>query len=193
LDVTNTRFIDAPPPVPDPELPLVLVAPPAPVLVLVLVLVAPPAPVLVLDPVPLVAVALVPVVVEPPPLPQLAMPPARAIRPRAIETRDGCMITSRSHGRPGTAGEQAMGARGDGATRRRILEEAMKEEDLETPEMKRALRTLGAKPSRSAEAAREREIAAIRRMSVEERMLLALRLGRRDRSVRKAFEGRRKA
>jgi hypothetical protein len=57
------------------------------------------------------------------------------------------------------------------------------DEDLNTPEMKRLLRTLGARPSKSAEQARERELAAIDTMSVEERMLLALRLGRRDRAM----------
>lgn len=55
---------------------------------------------------------------------------------------------------------------------------------MNTVEMKRLLRTLGARPSRSAEAARARELEAIAAMSVEERMLLALRLGRRDRLAR---------
>ena len=58
------------------------------------------------------------------------------------------------------------------------------EERLETPEMRALLRTLGARPSRSAELARERQLAEIRALSVEERMLLALRLGERDRAVR---------
>jgi hypothetical protein len=49
--------------------------------------------------------------------------------------------------------------------------------------MKRLLRTLGARPSASAEAARELELVAIRAMSVEERMVLALRLGKRDRAT----------
>lgn len=49
--------------------------------------------------------------------------------------------------------------------------------------LKGLLRTLGMRPSRSAEAARERQLEAIRAMSVEERMLLALRLGRRDREA----------
>jgi hypothetical protein len=40
------------------------------------------------------------------------------------------------------------------------------------------------RPSRSAEAARARELEAVRALSVEERMLLALRLGRRDRLAR---------
>jgi hypothetical protein len=66
------------------------------------------------------------------------------------------------------------------------------DEDLETPEMRRALRTLGARPSRSVEAARERSIEEIRAMSVEERMLLALRLGRRDRAIREAFLARKR-
>ena len=59
------------------------------------------------------------------------------------------------------------------------------DEDLNTPEMKRLLRTLGMRPSRSAEAARERQLAEIDAMSVEARMLLALRLGKRDRALRK--------
>ena len=57
------------------------------------------------------------------------------------------------------------------------------EEDFETPEMRRLLRTLGARPSKSAEAARERQLAEIRALSAEERILLALRLGRRDRAL----------
>ena len=60
----------------------------------------------------------------------------------------------------------------------------MDEEDLDTPEMRALLRTLGARPSRSAEAARAREIEEIRALSVEERILLALRLGKRDRTLR---------
>ena len=58
------------------------------------------------------------------------------------------------------------------------------DEDLNTPEMKRLLRTLGARPSKSAEEARARELAAVDAMTMEERMLLALRLGRRDRAMR---------
>lgn len=58
------------------------------------------------------------------------------------------------------------------------------DEDLNTPEMRRLLRTLGARPSKSAEEARERELAAIDAMTAEERILMALRLGRRDRAVR---------
>lgn len=57
------------------------------------------------------------------------------------------------------------------------------DEDLNTPEFKRLLRTLGARPSKSAEEARARELAAIDAMTVEERMLMALRLGRRDRAM----------
>lgn len=63
------------------------------------------------------------------------------------------------------------------------------DEDLNTPEIKRLLRTLGARPSRSAEQAREQELAAIDAMTVEERILMALRLGRRDRAM---LEGRSK-
>lgn len=73
----------------------------------------------------------------------------------------------------------------------RILDPAM-DEDLETPEMKQALLRLGERPSRSAEAALAREIEAMRAMSVEERMLLALRLGRRDRAIREAFLARKR-
>jgi hypothetical protein len=58
------------------------------------------------------------------------------------------------------------------------------DEDLNTPEMRRLLRTLGTRPSKSAEAARERQLAEISAMSVEERIALALRLGRRDRVLR---------
>lgn len=58
------------------------------------------------------------------------------------------------------------------------------DESLETPEMRALLRTLGARRSRSAELAREQQLAEIRALSVEERMLLALRLGERDRAVR---------
>ncbi len=60
----------------------------------------------------------------------------------------------------------------------------MIDEPLETPELRTLLRTLGTRPSRSAEEARERQIEELRALSVEERMLLALRLGRRDRAVR---------
>ena len=63
----------------------------------------------------------------------------------------------------------------------------MDEEDLETPEMREALRRMGERPSKSAEAARARSIEEMRAMSMEERMLLALRLGRRDRAIREAF------
>jgi hypothetical protein len=60
----------------------------------------------------------------------------------------------------------------------------MSEPSLDTPEMRALLRRLGMRPSASAEAAREREIEAVRAMTMEERMVLALRLGRRDREVR---------
>ena len=56
--------------------------------------------------------------------------------------------------------------------------------DLNTPEMRRMLRTLGARPSKSAEDARARQLEEICAMSVEARMALALRLGRRDRAFR---------
>jgi hypothetical protein len=61
-------------------------------------------------------------------------------------------------------------------------------DDRETTEMEQLLRSLRERPSRSADAARERELAEIRAMSVKERILLALRLGRRDRALREAFE-----
>jgi hypothetical protein len=63
-------------------------------------------------------------------------------------------------------------------------------DDLETPEMRRALLLLGARPSGSAEAARSRGIEEMRAMSARDRMLLALRLGRRDRAIREAFAAR---
>jgi hypothetical protein len=63
----------------------------------------------------------------------------------------------------------------------------MDDEDLETPEMKDALRRMGERPSRSAEAARARSIEEMRALSMEERMRMALRLGRRDRAIREAF------
>ena len=66
------------------------------------------------------------------------------------------------------------------------------DEDLDTPEMKRALLLLGERPSRSAEAARARSIEEMRAMPVEERMRLALRLGRRDRAMREAFLARKR-
>ncbi len=53
--------------------------------------------------------------------------------------------------------------------------------------MERLVRNLGERPSRSAEAARARELSEIRAMSVKDRILLALRLGRRDRAIREAF------
>jgi hypothetical protein len=56
--------------------------------------------------------------------------------------------------------------------------------DLDSAELKARLRTLGMRRSKSAEEARAREIEAIAKMSMEERMLLALRLGRRDRALR---------
>lgn len=67
-------------------------------------------------------------------------------------------------------------------------ERPMDEElDLESPAWKQLLRTLGARPSRSAEAARERELAEIRAMSAAARIGLALRLGRRARALREGF------
>ena len=62
--------------------------------------------------------------------------------------------------------------------------------DLSDPVWKELLRTLGARPSRSAEAARERELAAIRAMSPAERIALALRLGRRTDALREGFLNR---
>jgi hypothetical protein len=59
--------------------------------------------------------------------------------------------------------------------------------DLDDPVWKHLLRTLGARPSRSAEAARERELAEIRAMTAAERIGLALRLGRRARALREGF------
>lgn len=58
--------------------------------------------------------------------------------------------------------------------------------------MRRLLRTLGARPSKSAEEARERELAAIDAMTPEERILMALRLGRRDRAMRGGLTGGRR-
>ena len=52
---------------------------------------------------------------------------------------------------------------------------------------RQALRLLGARPSKSAEAALARSIEELRAMPVRDRMLLALRLGRRDRELREAF------
>jgi hypothetical protein len=66
------------------------------------------------------------------------------------------------------------------------------DEDLETPEMRLALFRLGARPSQSADAARARSIEEMRAMPVRERMLLALRLGRRDRAIREAFLARKR-
>jgi hypothetical protein len=66
--------------------------------------------------------------------------------------------------------------------------EGVRDEDLDTPEMRRLLRTLGARPSKSAEDARAHQLAEIDAMSVEERMALALRLGRRDRALREREE-----
>ena len=64
----------------------------------------------------------------------------------------------------------------------------VRDEDLNTPEMRRLLRTLGARPSKSAEDARAHQLAEIDAMSVEERMALALRLGRRDRALGEGLE-----
>lgn len=61
------------------------------------------------------------------------------------------------------------------------------DDDLNTPEMKRLLHTLGMRPSKSAEQARARQLEEIGAMSVEERMRLALRLGRRDRVIREGW------
>jgi hypothetical protein len=72
-------------------------------------------------------------------------------------------------------------------SRQRKLQPIM-DDDRETTEMEQLVRSLGERPSRSADAARERELAEIRAMSVKDRILLALRLGRRDRAIREAFE-----
>jgi hypothetical protein len=58
------------------------------------------------------------------------------------------------------------------------------EEPLDLAEIRRLLRTLGMRPSRSAEEAFERSLEEVRAMTAEERILLALRLGRRDRALR---------
>lgn len=58
------------------------------------------------------------------------------------------------------------------------------EDDLDLDEVRRLLRTLGMRPSKSAEEARARQIAETNAMSPEERMHLALRLGRRDLALR---------
>lgn len=72
-------------------------------------------------------------------------------------------------------------------SRRRRLQAVM-DDDREATEMERLLRNLGERPSRSAEEARVKDLAEIRAMSVKDRILLALRLGRRDRAIREAFE-----
>lgn len=59
------------------------------------------------------------------------------------------------------------------------------EEPLDLAAVRRALRTLGMRPSRSADQAFEREVAELRAMSARERMELALRLGQRDREFRR--------
>lgn len=63
---------------------------------------------------------------------------------------------------------------------------------LDLDAVRRGLRTLGTRPSRSAEEAFERDLAAITAMTVRERVELALRLGRRDRQAwlrRRGLEG----
>jgi hypothetical protein len=64
------------------------------------------------------------------------------------------------------------------------------DEDLNTPEMRQALRTMGERPSRSAEAAFARSLEDMQALSMRDRILLALRLGRRDRAIREAFLAR---
>lgn len=59
------------------------------------------------------------------------------------------------------------------------------DQDLDLATVRRLLRTLGARPSKSAEEARARQLAEIDAMSVEERMIRALRLGKRDRALRR--------
>ena len=81
---------------------------------------------------------------------------------------------------PGSdAGLQAAGS--DAGTLTRTMDGT-----LDTAELRALLRTLGARSSRSAEAARAQQIEEIRALSVEERMILALRLGKRDRAVQQA-------
>jgi len=58
------------------------------------------------------------------------------------------------------------------------------EADLDLEEVRRLLRTLGMRPSKSAEEVRARQIAETNAMPPDERMRLALRLGRRDRALR---------
>jgi hypothetical protein len=58
--------------------------------------------------------------------------------------------------------------------------------DLDLDLVRECLRTRGMRPSQSADAARARDLAEIFAMTMEERMKLALRLGRRDRLVRSA-------
>jgi hypothetical protein len=65
------------------------------------------------------------------------------------------------------------------------------DDDLDTAEIKRLLLRRGARPSRSADAARAQSLEEIRALSAEERILLALRLGRRDRALRELFARKR--
>lgn len=64
------------------------------------------------------------------------------------------------------------------------------DEPLETPEMKRRLFTLGQRSSKSAEEAWTRQWEQVRAMTPTARILLALRLGERDRALREAVERR---
>lgn len=56
-------------------------------------------------------------------------------------------------------------------------------EDLDIPTLRRLLVTLGARPSKSQEEAFARPMAEIDAMSVEERIIRALQLGKRDRAL----------
>jgi hypothetical protein len=59
-------------------------------------------------------------------------------------------------------------------------------DDLDLDLVRECLRTRGMRPSQSADAARARDLAEVFAMTMEERMKLALRLGRRDRLARGA-------
>lgn len=60
-------------------------------------------------------------------------------------------------------------------------------EEIDLAEVRRLLRTLGMRPSTSADAARAREREEIDALTVAERMRMALRLGRRDRAVQRSI------
>ncbi|MBK8259387.1 MAG: hypothetical protein IPK82_42870 [Polyangiaceae bacterium] len=62
--------------------------------------------------------------------------------------------------------------------------ETESEAPLDLAEIQRLLPTLGMRPSRSAEEAFERSLVEIRALTPQQRIALALELGRRDRSLR---------